>query len=230
MKSNFLTLAPANIDDEHIWCSFYGKKCKEGYLLKKGRPAQEADKGCIFRRLDERAKVFIEYVPAGKAWVRGNAPGYEMIGCFGVSGQYKGQGYAEALLQSAIDDVRRQGKGGLVTVVGTRKLHFMSDTERLLCQGFTKAGELAGGLCLFALKLGIDATNYYSMGTVALNFLAEGADARYDELQRTDIAFPEGIAVQEWRGRAFFVEYFIGNTVDVYSEGGAGWEVWGGVK
>ena len=43
---------------------------------------------------------------------------------------------AKALLQTAIDDALQQGKDGLVTVVGTKKFHFMSDTKWLLRQGF----------------------------------------------------------------------------------------------
>ena len=47
-----------------------------------------------------------------------------MINCFWVSRQYKGQGHAKALLQSAIDDAKAQGKNGLLTVAGTKKIPF----------------------------------------------------------------------------------------------------------
>ena len=52
-----------------------------------------------------------------------NAPGYLMINCFWVSGQYKGCGHGKALLQSAIDDARSQGKAGLVTVAAVSYTH-----------------------------------------------------------------------------------------------------------
>lgn len=58
-------------------------------MLKKEWLKNEFDNGYIFRRLDERAKVFIEYVPAEKAWVPVNAPNYLMINCLWVSGQFK---------------------------------------------------------------------------------------------------------------------------------------------
>ena len=64
------------------------------------------------------------------------APEYLMLGCFWVSGQYKGQGHGKALLQLAIDDARRNKKHGIVTVVGAKKYHFMSDTNWLLRQGW----------------------------------------------------------------------------------------------
>ena len=139
------------------WIAFSDKKCKEGYELKKEWLRKEFDNGYVFRRLDERAKVFIEYVPAEKAWVPVNAPGYLMINCFWVSGQYKGCGHGKALLQSAIDDARSQGKAGLVTVAGTSKFHFMSDTKWLLRQGFQTVEKLPNGFSLLVLKLMSDA-------------------------------------------------------------------------
>lgn len=76
-----------------------------------------------------------------------------MINCFWVSGQYKGHGHAKALLQSAINDAKPQGKNGLVTVVGTKKFHFMSDTKWLTGQGFETVEKLSNGFSLLALKL-----------------------------------------------------------------------------
>ncbi len=79
MKTKYITLTKENIGTEHICCAFSDKKCKEGYELKKEWLRKEFDNGYLFRRLDERAKVFIEYVPAEKAWVPVNAPGYLII-------------------------------------------------------------------------------------------------------------------------------------------------------
>lgn len=152
MKLKYITLTKENIDTEHICCAFSDKKCTEGYEMKKAWLKQEFDSGYVFRQLDARAKVFIEYVPAEKAWIPVDAPNFLMINCFWVSGQYKGQGHAKALLQSAIDDARSQGKSGLVTVVGTKKFHFMSDTKWLLGQGFETVEVLPNGFSLLALK------------------------------------------------------------------------------
>lgn len=82
-----------------------------------------------------------------------DAPNYLMINCFWVSGQYKGKGYAKALLQSAIDGAKDQNKDGLVTVVGTKKFHFMSDTKWFLNQGFETVQRLSNGFCLLAKKI-----------------------------------------------------------------------------
>lgn len=149
----FIDLSAANIDNEHICCAFSDAKCKESYALKKEWLKSEFEKGYVFRRLDERAKVFIEYGPAETAWLPVEAQGYLNVNCLWVSGQYKGKGYAKALLETAMDDARRQGKKGLVTVVGTKKFHFMSDIKWLLKQGFVETDRNADGFSVLTLLL-----------------------------------------------------------------------------
>lgn len=141
-----------NIGTEHICCAFSDKKCKESYELKKQWLTKEFDQGYKFYRLDARAKVFIEYCDAEKAWVPIEAPNYIFIGCMWVSGKYKGHGYAKALLQKAEDEARENGKDGLVTIVGTKKFHFMNDTKWLLRQGFEEVERLPYGFSLLAKK------------------------------------------------------------------------------
>ena len=159
MDIKFIRLTKENIEKEHICCAFSDKKCAESYEAKKTWLKREFDNGYVFRRLDERAKVFIEYVPAEKAWIPVEAPDYLMINCFWVSGQYKGKGYAKALLQTAIDDAKVQGKNGLVTVVGTTKFHYMSDIKWLLKQGFETVEKLPYGFSLLVLKHNPQAAN-----------------------------------------------------------------------
>ncbi|HPW67386.1 MAG TPA: N-acetyltransferase [Salinivirgaceae bacterium] len=155
----FITLNKSNIDKEHICCAFSDKKCKEGYDLKKEWLKREFDNGYVFRRIDARAKVFIEYGPAEKGWVPVNAPNYLLVNCLWVSGQYKGQGYAKELLRLAIEDAKAQGKEGLVTVAGTTKFHFMSDTKWLLKQGFETCEKLPSGFSLLVKKVSPKANN-----------------------------------------------------------------------
>ena len=122
MMENFITLNKSTIDKEHICCAISDKKCKDSYELKKDWLKREFDNGYVFRRIDARAKVFMEYGPAEKGWCPVNAPNYLLINCFWVSGQYKGQGYGKELLKLATEDAIAQGKDGLVTVVGTSLL------------------------------------------------------------------------------------------------------------
>lgn len=149
----YIDLNPRNIQQEHICCGFSDKKCAESYALKKTWLSSQFEQGYVFRRLDERAKVFVEYGPAEFAWAPVSAPNTLMLGCFWVAGSYKGKGYGKALLDSVIEDARRQGKDGVVTVAGTRKFHFMSDTKWLLNQGFEVCDTTPAGFSLLALNL-----------------------------------------------------------------------------
>ncbi len=147
----YITLTKDNIRDEHICCAFSDKKCAESYELKKQWLTVEFDNGYVFRRLDERAKVFIEYGPAEEAWVPVTAPDYMMIGCFWVSGKFKGHGHGKALLKSVMEDARREGKRGIVTVAGTKKYHFMNDAKWMLRQGFTIIESIPSGFSLLSM-------------------------------------------------------------------------------
>jgi len=201
METKFITLNRENINSEHICCAFSDKKCKDSYELKKEWLRGEFDKGYIFRRLDERAKVFIEYGPAEAAWIPVDAPDYLTINCFWVSGQYKGKGYAKALLQSAIDDAEQQGKAGLVTVVGTSKFHFMSDTKWLLKQGFETVEKLPYGFSLLAKKLNAAAANPKFKDTALSG----------------ECLYKKGIVVY-YTNRCPFTEYYIHNELTKTAE------------
>jgi GNAT superfamily N-acetyltransferase len=148
-----IRLTKSNIDQEHICCAISDKKCKEGYELKKEWLKREFDRGYVFRRIDARAKVFIEYGHAEQGWAPVDAPNYLLVNCFWVSGQYKGNGYGKELLRLATEDAKLQGKDGLVTIVGTSKFHFMSDTKWMLKQGFEICEQLSSGFSLLVKKM-----------------------------------------------------------------------------
>ncbi|MDR0814891.1 MAG: GNAT family N-acetyltransferase [Bacteroidales bacterium] len=196
MEAKFINLTQENIATEHICCAISDKKCAESYELKKDWLRKEFDNGYVFRRLDARAKVFIEYGPAEKGWAPIDAPDYLLLNCFWVSGQYKGQGYAKALLQSAMDDAKAQGKDGLVTIVGTRKFHFMSDTKWLLQQGFETCETLPYGFSLLVKKIRPDAPNPKCL----------------DCVKSGEISDKTGVTVY-YSNRCPFTEYHIQNSL-----------------
>lgn len=154
-----IQLTAKNIDSEHICCAISDKKCKESYQAKKSWLRSQFKNGYIVRRINARAKVFIEYGPAENAFLPINADNYLNINCFWVSGKYKGNSYAKKLLAYAIEDAIKQNKDGLVTVVGIKKLHFMSDTKWLLHQGFVECERLNTGFIILVKKLNIEAKN-----------------------------------------------------------------------
>ena len=154
-----IELNTENILEEHICCAISDKKCSESYQAKKDWLKKEFTNGYVFRRIDERAKVFIEYGPAENAWIPITAPNYLNINCFWVSGKYKKNGYGKELLKTALGDAEKQGKYGLVTVVGTKKFHFMSDTKWLLKQGFVEVERISSGFSLLVKKINTKADN-----------------------------------------------------------------------
>ncbi len=150
---SYITLNRDNIDSEHICCAIADKKCARSYGLKKEWLKQAFDSGFVFRRIDDRAKVFIEYGPAETAWIPVTAPNSLLLGCFWVSGRYKGKGHGKALMQEAVRDAKAQGKDGLAAVTGSRKYHFMSDAKWLLRQGFIECDTTPAGFSLLFLAL-----------------------------------------------------------------------------
>ncbi len=155
----FIELNVENIASEHICCAISDKKCADSYQAKKDWLTREFSNGYVFRRIDQRAKVFIEYGPAENAWIPIFAPNYLNINCFWVSGKYKKNGYGKELLKTAINDAQKQGKDGLVTVVGTKKFHFMSDTKWFLKQGFEEVEKISSGFSLLVKKINQKAKN-----------------------------------------------------------------------
>ena len=55
----------------------------------------------MFRKLDARGKIFIEYEPNETAWVPIIGKNYEYIYCLWVAGSFKGNGIGKELLEYA---------------------------------------------------------------------------------------------------------------------------------
>lgn len=129
-----ITLNQDNLDQEHICCAFSDKKCRSGYDMKKAYLSEMMDRGFVFKKLDVRGKVFIEYVPADVAWAPIIATNYLMINCFWVSGQYKGQGWGNKLLAECL--LAAKDMDGVVVMVGKTKKPFLSDKKYFIKKGF----------------------------------------------------------------------------------------------
>jgi hypothetical protein len=131
-----ITVDSSNIDKEHVCCANSDKKGDTCLASRKNWMRNQFQDGLTFKKLDVKGKVFIEYMPAENAWCPIEAPGYLFIKCFWVSGQYKGKGYANALLQECIMDANAQGKLGLVILSAPKKMPFLSDPKYLRYKGF----------------------------------------------------------------------------------------------
>ncbi|MBC8059697.1 MAG: YoaP domain-containing protein [Clostridiaceae bacterium] len=133
---NIINVDNSNIDTEHICCAIADKKGEHCVSSKKIWLKECYNDGLIFKKLDVRGKVFIEFIPGENAWCPIIAEKYMFINCFWVSGQFKGQGYANKLLEECISAAKLQGKKGLVILSSKKKMPFLSDPKYLKHKGF----------------------------------------------------------------------------------------------
>lgn len=132
---DLIRITHENIEKEHICCAISNNKdCQ--VMAKKAWLRERLDQGLVFLKCDVRGKCFIEYIPAEHAWAPIQAEGYMYIDCLWVSGQFKGHGYSNLLLNECIRDAREQGKHGLVVLSSRKKLGFLSDPKYLKYKGF----------------------------------------------------------------------------------------------
>jgi ribosomal protein S18 acetylase RimI-like enzyme len=136
-----ITVNKSNIDNEHICCAISEKKGENCVGSKKKWLNNRFKDGLVFKKLNERGKVFIEYMPAEKCFAPITAPDYMYISCLWVSGRFKGQGYANILLKECIEDAIAKGKKGLVTLGSKKKIHFLTDPRFLKYKGFEVCDE-----------------------------------------------------------------------------------------
>ena len=131
-EPGFVNLSASNLADEHICCAIAGKQHQEGVDRKKAFLARGFEQGLVFRKLDARGKVFIEYAPAEAAWRPVVAPGYLVIHCLWVSGRYKGQQIGRELLQYCLD--AGEAFQGVAVVAG--RSPYLTDTRFYEHHGF----------------------------------------------------------------------------------------------
>ncbi len=134
----FVKLTHENIDQEHICCAISSNKDIQ-VMSKKDWLKDRMNEGLVFLKGNVRGKCFIEYIPAEYAWAPVRADGYMYIDCLWVSGQFKGHGYGDLLLDACIEDSRKKGKKGLVVLSSKKKTGFLSDPGYMRHRGFKGA-------------------------------------------------------------------------------------------
>lgn len=138
----FIKITRENLSKEHICCAISNDKDVQ-VVSKKAWLEKRLDEGLVFLKGNVRGKCFIEYIPAEYAWAPVEADGYLYIDCLWVSGQFKGHGYSNLLLDSCIRDGREKGKEGLVVLSSPKKLGFLADPKYLKHKGFATADTAA---------------------------------------------------------------------------------------
>ncbi len=148
------------IDSEHICCAIGNdKENKARARTKKEWMKEQFKSGLRFKRLDERGKVFIEYMPIESAWKPLIGSGYMVINCLWVSGQFKGKGFAAELLGECIQDAKESRMNGIVAVTSDTVRPFLTDKKFYLKNGFEVIDTAVPYFELVALKFAAGAEN-----------------------------------------------------------------------
>ena len=152
MDNDFINLTPENICDEHLCCIIRSKKIHPGIEAKRKWLSERLKEGHVFRKLNEKATVFIEYAPLETAWVPIVGNNYYYIYCLWVLGDYKGKGYGKALMEYAINDAKNKGKSGICMLGAKKQKHWLTDQSFAKKFGFEVVDTTDDGYDLLALS------------------------------------------------------------------------------
>ncbi len=152
MDNDFINLTPENLSEEHICCIIRSKKPHPGIEAKKQWLSERLKEGHVFRKLNAKGTVFIEYAPLETAWVPIIGDNYYYIYCLWVLGEYKGKGYGKALMEYCIADAKEKGKSGICMLGAVKQKSFLSDQSFAKKFGFKPVDSTGSGYELLALS------------------------------------------------------------------------------
>ncbi|MHB8072288.1 GNAT family N-acetyltransferase [Desulfosporosinus fructosivorans] len=152
MQEQFINLTLENIGTEHLCCAIADKKHQLGVEVKKEWLQARIKEGHVFRKLNQKGKVFIEYAPIETAWVPVEAANYIYIYCLWVSGSFKGKGYGKDLLQYCINEAKDKKKSGVCIISSKKKMPFLADKKFMEKQGFQVVDRIGPEYELLALS------------------------------------------------------------------------------
>ena len=134
-------------------CIIRSKKFHPGIDAKRQWLSGRLKEGHVFRKLNEKATVFIEYAPLETAWVPIIGDNYYYLYCLWVSGSCKGKGYGKALMEYCLADAGKNGKSGICMLGATKQKAWLSDQSFAKKFGFEVADTAGNGYELLALSL-----------------------------------------------------------------------------
>ena len=154
MNTDFVNLTKENLSDEHLCCIIRSKKPHAGIDAKRQWLSDRLNEGHVFRKLNAKATVFIEYAPLETAWVPIIGDNYYYLYCLWVLGSPKGNGYGRALMEYCLTDAKEKGKSGVCMLGSKKQKNWLSD------QSFAKK---FGFEVVDATDNGYELTIYYDM-------------------------------------------------------------------
>ena len=108
MNTDFTNLTTKNLSNEHLCCIIRSKKSHPGIEAKRQWLSDRLNEGHVFRKLNAKATVFIEYAPLETAWVPVIGDNYYYLYCLWVLGSPRGNGYGKALIEYCIADAKEK--------------------------------------------------------------------------------------------------------------------------
>lgn len=152
MDHDFVNLTAENLASEHLSCIIRSKKPHQGVEAKRQWLADRLKEGHVFRKLDVKAQVFMEYAPLETAWVPIIGDNYYYVYCLWVSGSYKGKGYGKALMEYCLADAKKKGKSGVCMLGANKQKAWLSDQSFAKKYGFSVVDATDNGYELLALS------------------------------------------------------------------------------
>ena len=152
MNTDFVNLTPENLVDEHLCCIIRSKKSHPGIEAKRQWLSDRIKEGHVFRKLNAKATVFIEYAPLETAWVPIIGDNYYYLYCLWISGTPKGNGYGKLLMEYCLADAKEKGKSGVCMLGSKKQKAWLSDQSFAKKFGFQVADTTDNGYELLALS------------------------------------------------------------------------------
>ena len=153
MIDDFVNLTTENLTDEHLCCIIRSKKTHQGIEAKRQWLSDRLTEGHVFRKLNAKATVFIEYAPLETAWVPIIGDNYYYVYCLWVLGNYKGKGYGRSLMEYCLADAKKKGKSGICMLGAQKQKSWLSDQAFAKRFGFEVVDTTDNGYELLALSL-----------------------------------------------------------------------------
>lgn len=152
MNTNFVNLTTENLSNEHLCCIIRSKKSHPGIEAKRQWLSDRLNEGHVFRKLNAKATVFIEYAPLETAWVPITGNNYYYLYCLWVTGSYKGKGYGKLLMEYCLADAKEKGKSGVCMLGAKKQKSWLSDQSFAKKFGFEVVDTTDNGYELLALS------------------------------------------------------------------------------
>ena len=152
MEDQFLNLTEENLDREHLCCIIRSKKPHPGVEAKRVWLRERLRDGHVFRKLDTKCVVFIEYAQLETAWVPLEVDNFIYIYCLWVNGEFKGKGYGRQLMEYCLADAGAKGKSGVCMLGAEKQKAWLSDQAFAEKYGFETVDTTSDGYRLLAIS------------------------------------------------------------------------------